>query len=113
VSLLCTKRLYSSERASKSNATGDRLKEAQNINKSLSALGNVISALGAKNSHIPYRDSKLTYLLKDSLGILSLVVANVELTLYNRRQFKDTHVYSNQSIISGTNPVHADFVVDA
>jgi kinesin family protein C2/C3 len=50
------------------------LKEAQNINKSLSALGNVISALRARqdskssNGHIPFRDSKLTYLLQDSLG---------------------------------------------
>jgi kinesin family protein C2/C3 len=45
-----------------------RLVEAQHINKSLSALGNVISALVGKNAHIPYRESRLTHLLKDSLG---------------------------------------------
>ena len=50
-------------------ATGDRLKEATKINLSLSALGNVISALvDGKSTHIPYRDSKLTRLLQDSLG---------------------------------------------
>lgn len=50
-------------------ATGDRLKEANKINLSLSALGNVISALvDGKSTHIPYRDSKLTRLLQDSLG---------------------------------------------
>jgi len=50
-------------------ATGARLKEATKINLSLSALGNVISALvDGKSKHIPYRDSKLTRLLQDSLG---------------------------------------------
>ena len=50
-------------------ASGDRLKEATKINLSLSALGNVISALvDGKSKHIPYRDSKLTRLLQDSLG---------------------------------------------
>jgi hypothetical protein len=57
-----------SERISKSEATGDRLKEAQHINKSLSALGDVMAALGAKKPHIPYRNSKLTTVLQDSLG---------------------------------------------
>jgi kinesin family protein C2/C3 len=49
----------------KTDATGDRLKEAQNINKSLSALGEVINALGNKKAtHVPYRNSKLTFLLQ-------------------------------------------------
>eukprot|EP00980_Cylindrotheca_fusiformis_P004608 scaffold982_cov139-Cylindrotheca_fusiformis.AAC.21 len=60
--------LAGSERVKKSEVGGDNLKEASHINKSLSALGNVMEALDRKAAHVPYRDSKLTFLLQDSLG---------------------------------------------
>ncbi|TMW62896.1 hypothetical protein Poli38472_005514 [Pythium oligandrum] len=60
--------LAGSERLSRSNATGDRLKEAQAINKSLSALADVFQALAKKSAHVPYRNSKLTYVLQPALS---------------------------------------------
>ncbi|XP_061341742.1 kinesin-like protein KIN-14E [Gastrolobium bilobum] len=60
--------LAGSERVKKSGSAGNQLKEAQSINKSLSALGDVISALSSGGQHIPYRNHKLTMLMSDSLG---------------------------------------------
>jgi Kinesin motor domain len=75
--------LAGSERAKNTEAVGSRLKEAGMINKSLSTLGNVINSLVdvslGKSRHVHYRDSKLTFLLRDSLGGNSktLIIANV------------------------------------
>lgn len=75
--------LAGSERVWKSGAEGERLKEAQNINRSLLALGDVIQALRARQTHIPFRNSRLTYLLQDSLGKGSKTVMVVQVRLLN------------------------------
>lgn len=80
--------LAGSERLDKSGATGQALKEAQNINKSLSALGDVIQARAAKQAHIPFRNSTLTYLLQDSLSQDSktLMFVCISPVLYNAEE---------------------------
>jgi len=60
--------LAGSERLSKSQAMGSTLNETKHINQSLSTLSNVIEKLQHKSSHVPFRESKLTYLLRNSLG---------------------------------------------
>merc|ERR1719352_997833 len=92
--------LAGSERQSKTGATGDRLKEATKINLSLSALGNVISALvEAKTQHVPYRDSKLTRLLQDSLGgnTKTVMIANMGPADYNFDESISTLRYANRA----------------
>ncbi|XP_060914362.1 kinesin-like protein KIF3B [Labrus mixtus] len=92
--------LAGSERQTKTGAAGERLKEATKINLSLSALGNVISALvDGRSSHIPYRDSKLTRLLQDSLGgnARTVMVANIGPASYNVEETLTTLRYSNRA----------------
>ncbi|XP_043946285.1 kinesin-like protein KIF3B [Protopterus annectens] len=92
--------LAGSERQTKTGAQGERLKEATKINLSLSALGNVISALvDGKSTHIPYRDSKLTRLLQDSLGgnAKTVMVANVGPASYNVEETLTTLRYANRA----------------
>jgi kinesin family protein 3/17 len=92
--------LAGSERQSKTGATGDRLTEATKINASLSALGNVISALvAAKAGHVPYRDSKLTRLLQDSLGgnTKTVMVANLGPADYNFDETMSTLRYADRA----------------
>jgi len=80
--------LAGSERINKSGATGQALKEAQNINKSLSALGDVIAARAAKQGHVPFRNSTLTYLLQDSISQDSktLMIVCASPMLYNSEE---------------------------
>ncbi|XP_022687342.1 osmotic avoidance abnormal protein 3-like isoform X2 [Varroa jacobsoni] len=92
--------LAGSERQCKTGATGNRLKEATKINLSLSALGNVISALvDGKAKHIPYRDSKLTRLLQDSLGgnTKTLMVACLSPADNNYDETLSTLRYANRA----------------
>uniref|UniRef100_A0A8D0FEH1 Kinesin-like protein n=1 Tax=Strix occidentalis caurina TaxID=311401 RepID=A0A8D0FEH1_STROC len=92
--------LAGSERQSKTGATGERLKEATKINLSLSALGNVISALvDGRCRHIPYRDSKLTRLLQDSLGgnTKTLMVACLSPADNNYDESLSTLRYANRA----------------
>lgn len=92
--------LAGSERQSKTHATGQRLKEATKINLSLSALGNVISALvEGKHSHVPYRDSKLTRLLQDSLGgnTKTVMIAAISPADYNFDETLTTLRYAQRA----------------
>jgi len=92
--------LAGSERLSKTGATGDRLKEATKINLSLSTLCHVISALtDPKSTYIPYRDSKLTRLLQDSLGgnTKTVMIANVGPADYNYDETINTLRYASRA----------------
>ena len=77
--------LAGSERQSKTGAEGDVFEEAKAINKSLSALGNVINALTSGSKHVPYRDSKLTELMRDGIGgnAKTLMFVNLSPADYN------------------------------
>ena len=92
--------LAGSERQSKTNAVGVRLDEAKAINVSLSALGNVIKALvDGTAQHIPYRDSKLTRLLQDSLGgnTKTVMIAAISPANYNYDETLSTLRYADRA----------------
>ncbi|VDK36091.1 unnamed protein product [Taenia asiatica] len=92
--------LAGSERQSKTGAEGQRLYESNKINLSLATLGNVISALAdGKSTHVPYRNSKLTRLLQDSLGGNSktVMIANIGPTDYNYDESMSTLRYANRA----------------
>ncbi|GAB5353188.1 hypothetical protein AAMO2058_000016200 [Amorphochlora amoebiformis] len=108
--------LAGSERQSKTGAEGVRLKEATKINLSLSALGNVISALVAgKSKHIPYRDSKLTRLLQDSLGgnTKTVMIAAASPADYNYDETLSTLRYANRAKNIKNKPVKNEDPKDA
>ncbi len=90
--------LAGSERQSKTGSTGTTFKEAVKINLSLSALGNVISAL-IEGRYVPYRDSKLTRLLQDSLGgnTRTVMIANVGPADYNYEETLSTLRYASRA----------------
>ncbi|KAF5402452.1 Kinesin motor domain protein [Paragonimus heterotremus] len=113
--------LAGSERQKKTHAEGDRLKEGININRGLLALGNVISALcekdAKKRAHIPYRDSRLTRLLQDSLGGNSTTVmlacvspadSNMEETLNTLRYADRARLIKNKPILNRADPKEAE-----
>ncbi|KAL3068382.1 hypothetical protein niasHT_030673 [Heterodera trifolii] len=92
--------LAGSEKVSKTGAEGAVLEEAKNINKSLSALGNVISALAeGTKSHVPYRDSKLTRILQESLGGNSrtTIVICCSPASYNEGETKSTLLFGQRA----------------
>ncbi len=100
--------LAGSERNSKTGATGATFKEGIKINLSLTALGNVISALvDGKSSHIPYRDSKLTRLLQDSLGgnTKTVMIAAVSPADYNYDESLSTLRYAARAKSIKNKPV--------
>lgn len=99
--------LAGSERQSKTGATAERLKEASKINRALSSLGNVISALAEKSPHVPYRDSKLTRLLQDSLGGNSktIMIANIGPSEYNYNESLTTLRYAHRAKTIQNKPV--------
>lgn len=107
--------LAGSERQSKSGATADRLKEASKINRALSSLGNVISALAEKSPHVPYRDSKLTRLLQDSLGGNSktIMIANIGPSEYNYNETLTTLRYAHRAKTIQNKPIKNEDPQDA
>uniref|UniRef100_A0A671NBT2 Kinesin-like protein n=1 Tax=Sinocyclocheilus anshuiensis TaxID=1608454 RepID=A0A671NBT2_9TELE len=91
--------LAGSEKVSKTGAEGAVLDEAKNINKSLSSLGNVISALAEGSTYVPYRDSKMTRILQDSLGgnCRTTIVICCSPSSYNESETKSTLMFGQRA----------------
>ncbi|KAI4874569.1 hypothetical protein NFI96_010206 [Prochilodus magdalenae] len=92
--------LAGSEKVSKTGAAGAVLDEAKNINKSLSALGNVISALAeGTKTHVPYRDSKMTRILQDSLGgnCRTTIIICCSPSVFNEAETKSTLLFGQRA----------------
>ena len=91
--------LAGSERAGKTGATKEQLKEAMSINKSLSALGDVFSALSTGEKFIPYRNNKLTQLMQDSLGVnaKTLMFVNLSPADYNSDETAGSLTYASRA----------------
>ncbi|TMS03775.1 Kinesin-like protein KIN-14E [Larimichthys crocea] len=91
--------LAGSERAAKTGAKDHQLKEANSINKSLSALGDVISALSAELPHVPYRNSKLTQVMQDSLGgnAKTLMIVNISPSECNLDETLTSLIYATRA----------------
>uniref|UniRef100_A0AAY4A4L9 Kinesin-like protein n=1 Tax=Denticeps clupeoides TaxID=299321 RepID=A0AAY4A4L9_9TELE len=91
--------LAGSEKVSKTGAEGAVLDEAKNINKSLSALGNVISALAEGSTYVPYRDSKMTRILQDSLGgnCRTTIVICCSPSSFNEAETKSTLMFGQRA----------------
>lgn len=107
--------LAGSERQQKTQAENQRLKEAIRINHSLSALGNVITALVDGRSHVPYRDSKLTRILQDSLGgtTKTLMIAAISPADYNYAESMQTLRYANRAKTIKNKPKVNESPIDA
>eukprot|EP00981_Chlorochromonas_danica_P005683 scaffold1172_cov180-Ochromonas_danica.AAC.10 len=90
--------LAGSERVDKSGATGEQLKEAQSINKSLSALGDVIAALTSGQQHVPYRNHPLTMLMSDSIGgnAKTLMFVNTSPADYNAPESNSSLAFASR-----------------
>ncbi|XP_077485229.1 chromosome-associated kinesin KIF4A-like [Amblyomma americanum] len=91
--------LAGSERAEKTKAIGERFKEGMKINHGLLSLGNVVSSLSERKFHVPYRNSKLTRLLQDSLGGSShtVMIACISPASGNREDTLDTLRYADRA----------------
>ncbi|KAG9355188.1 hypothetical protein JZ751_000026, partial [Albula glossodonta] len=91
--------LAGSEKVSKTGAEGAVLDEAKNINKSLSSLGNVISALAEGSTYVPYRDSKMTRILQDSLGgnCRTTIVICCSPSSFNEAESKSTLMFGQRA----------------